>query len=183
MPRVLDPIQLVMIALAGRMNQRQLQTIEYLREENRFCASNSETDECDSTTTSDVDWQPRRKAWAGDVWRKSSRLLHRRPCWRGIESLSLRSMMAASDADPGDLARVQSWELGGSHGGRESEFGVSADSGCLIQSEAHTGAKHHCGHSGTARDRAGARAEPHATPETSANLPIRSSVMFPPVDG
>lgn len=59
MPRVLDPIRLVMIALAGRMNQRQLQTIEYLREENRFCASNSETDECDSTTTSDVDWQPR----------------------------------------------------------------------------------------------------------------------------
>jgi hypothetical protein len=31
MPRVLDP----MIALAGWMNQRQLQMIEYLREENR----------------------------------------------------------------------------------------------------------------------------------------------------
>src|SRR5947209_1911145 len=29
------PIQFVMIALAGWMNQRQLQTIEYLREENR----------------------------------------------------------------------------------------------------------------------------------------------------
>src|SRR4051812_29848259 len=35
MPRVLDPIQFVLIALAGWMNQRQLQTIEYLREENR----------------------------------------------------------------------------------------------------------------------------------------------------
>jgi transposase InsO family protein len=35
MPRVLDPIQFVMIALAGWMNQRQMQTIEYLREENR----------------------------------------------------------------------------------------------------------------------------------------------------
>jgi len=35
MPRVLNPIQFVMIALAGWMNQRQLQTIEYLREENR----------------------------------------------------------------------------------------------------------------------------------------------------
>src|SRR4051794_6195451 len=33
--RVLDPIQFVLIALAGWMNQRQLQTIEYLREENR----------------------------------------------------------------------------------------------------------------------------------------------------
>jgi hypothetical protein len=38
MPRVLDPIQFVMIGLAGWMNQRQLRTIEYpeyLREENR----------------------------------------------------------------------------------------------------------------------------------------------------
>jgi len=35
MPRVLDPIQFVMIAVAGWMNQRQLQTIEYLREENQ----------------------------------------------------------------------------------------------------------------------------------------------------
>src|SRR5438270_3250387 len=35
MPRVLDPIQFVLIAVAGWMNQRQLQMIEYLREENR----------------------------------------------------------------------------------------------------------------------------------------------------
>ena len=38
MPRVLDPLQFVMIALAGWMNQRQLQTLEYLREENRGSA-------------------------------------------------------------------------------------------------------------------------------------------------
>src|SRR3954451_14270171 len=35
MPRVFDPIQFVLIALAGWMNQRQVQMIEYLREENR----------------------------------------------------------------------------------------------------------------------------------------------------
>src|SRR3954463_11563302 len=35
MPKVLDPIQFVLIALAGWMNQRQLKMIEYLREENR----------------------------------------------------------------------------------------------------------------------------------------------------
>src|SRR5436305_14744129 len=34
MPKPLDRMQLVLIALAGRMNQRQLQMIEYLREEN-----------------------------------------------------------------------------------------------------------------------------------------------------
>jgi hypothetical protein len=35
MPRILDPVQFVLIAIAGWMNQRQRQMIEYLREENR----------------------------------------------------------------------------------------------------------------------------------------------------
>src|SRR4051795_6912809 len=34
-PRVLDPFRFVLIAVAGWMNQQQLQMIEYLREENR----------------------------------------------------------------------------------------------------------------------------------------------------
>jgi putative transposase len=35
MPRLLDPFRFVLIAVAGWMNQRQLQIIDYLREENR----------------------------------------------------------------------------------------------------------------------------------------------------
>jgi hypothetical protein len=35
MPRMLDPFQFMLVAVAGWMNQRQQQTIEYLREENR----------------------------------------------------------------------------------------------------------------------------------------------------
>jgi putative transposase len=35
MPRTLDPFQFLLVAIAGWMNQRQLQVIEYLREENR----------------------------------------------------------------------------------------------------------------------------------------------------
>ena len=35
MPRILDPFQFVLVAVAGWMNQRQQQSIEYLREENR----------------------------------------------------------------------------------------------------------------------------------------------------
>ena len=35
MPRMLDPVQFVLVAIAGWMNQRQQQTIEYLQEENR----------------------------------------------------------------------------------------------------------------------------------------------------
>src|SRR6476660_2601661 len=36
MPIVLDPFRFVLIAVAGWMNDRQLQMIEYLREENRI---------------------------------------------------------------------------------------------------------------------------------------------------
>src|ERR1700719_4585874 len=35
MPRVLDPFRFVLIAVGGWMDQRQLQIIDYLREENR----------------------------------------------------------------------------------------------------------------------------------------------------
>src|SRR5215831_18552275 len=35
MPRVLDPFRFLLVALAGWINQRQLQVIEYSREENR----------------------------------------------------------------------------------------------------------------------------------------------------
>jgi putative transposase len=35
MPRMLDQVQFILVAIAGWMNQRQQQTIEYLREENR----------------------------------------------------------------------------------------------------------------------------------------------------
>jgi hypothetical protein len=35
MPRVLDPFRFLLITVAGWMNQRQLQMIDYLREENR----------------------------------------------------------------------------------------------------------------------------------------------------
>src|ERR1700674_2479342 len=35
MPRVIDPFRFVLIAVAGWMNQRQLQIIDFLREENR----------------------------------------------------------------------------------------------------------------------------------------------------
>src|SRR3982750_2219062 len=35
MPRMLDPFQFLLVAVAGWMNQRQQQAIQYLREENR----------------------------------------------------------------------------------------------------------------------------------------------------
>jgi hypothetical protein len=38
MLRVLDPFRFVVIAVAGWMNQREYQIIDYLREENRVAA-------------------------------------------------------------------------------------------------------------------------------------------------
>jgi hypothetical protein len=35
MPRILDPFRFVLMVVAGWMNERQLQVIDYLREENR----------------------------------------------------------------------------------------------------------------------------------------------------
>ena len=56
MPRVLDPFRFVLISIAGWMNQRQLQVIDYLREENRVLREQLEAGvECDATTTSGVD--------------------------------------------------------------------------------------------------------------------------------
>ena len=55
MPRVLDPFRFVLIPLAGWMNQRQLQIIDYLREENRLFVNNSAAGEYGSTMTNAVD--------------------------------------------------------------------------------------------------------------------------------
>jgi hypothetical protein len=56
MPRVLDPFRFVLIAVAGWMNQRQLQMIDYLREENRVLREQLGRGDSASTTASAVDW-------------------------------------------------------------------------------------------------------------------------------
>ena len=55
MPRVLDPFRFVLIAVAGCMNQRQLQIIDYLREENRVLREQLSRSARGSTTTSTGD--------------------------------------------------------------------------------------------------------------------------------
>jgi hypothetical protein len=98
MPRVLDPIQFVIIALADWMNHRQLRTIEYLREENRVLR-----EQLGSRRVRFNDNQRRRlAAKAKGLGRKLlaevAPSLHQRPCWRGIENLLLINMVAAHNA-------------------------------------------------------------------------------------
>jgi hypothetical protein len=52
MPKMLDPVQFVLIAHAGWMNRRQQQTIKYLREEIGCYGSNSGIVDCASMMTS-----------------------------------------------------------------------------------------------------------------------------------
>jgi hypothetical protein len=46
MPRVVDPFRFVLMAVAGWMNQRHLQMIDYLREETGSFGSNWAGGEC-----------------------------------------------------------------------------------------------------------------------------------------
>jgi hypothetical protein len=55
MLRVLDPFRFVLVAVAGWMNQRQLQIIDYLRGRTGFFVNNSAGNEYGSTMTSAVD--------------------------------------------------------------------------------------------------------------------------------
>src|SRR5881227_740200 len=112
MPKVLGPVPFVMIALAGWMTQRQLQTIEYLREENRVLREQLG----DRRVRFNDDQRRRLAAKAKGLGRR---------CLEEVATLvtpetllawhrkliAFRSMMAASAADPGDLARAQNWKL------------------------------------------------------------------------
>ena len=66
MRTVLDPFRFVLIAVAGWMNHRQLQVIEYLREENGVsCVDSSANGGYTSAMTSVAGSLRRRKGWAG----------------------------------------------------------------------------------------------------------------------
>ena len=68
MPRVLDPFRFVLMAVAGWMNQRQLQVIDYLREENRVLREQLGERRLASPMTSDGDWPRRQRDWAGNCY-------------------------------------------------------------------------------------------------------------------
>jgi hypothetical protein len=86
MLKVLDPFRFVLIAVAGSMNQRQLQMIEYLREENRVLR-----EQFGERRLRLNDDQRRRLAakardWDGSFWPRWLRLLRQRRCCAGTDS-------------------------------------------------------------------------------------------------
>jgi len=82
--RNLDPFRFVLIAVSGWMNQRQLQVIDYLREENRVLR-----EQLGGRRLRLDDDQRRRlavkaKALGRRVLAEIATLSRRRPCWFGI---------------------------------------------------------------------------------------------------
>jgi hypothetical protein len=79
---VLDPFRFVLIAVAGWINQRQLQAMGYLKEENRVLrgATRRAPLAADRRPTSVV-WLQRPRDWEGSCRRNWPRLSRRRRCW------------------------------------------------------------------------------------------------------
>jgi hypothetical protein len=65
MTHILDPFRLLLIALSGWMNDRQLLLIDYLREENRVLREQLGGKRLRSLTTSAAVWRSRPRAWDG----------------------------------------------------------------------------------------------------------------------
>ena len=67
MARTLDPLQFLLMAMAGWINQRQQQVIEYLQEENRVLREQTGQRRLRLPTISDVAWPSRLRFWAGEL--------------------------------------------------------------------------------------------------------------------
>src|SRR3954454_15177832 len=106
MPKVLDPVQFLIIALAGWMNQRQLQTLEYLREENRVLREQLG----DRRVRFNDDQRRRLAAKAKGLGRKHlaevATLVTPETLLAWHRKLIAQKYDGASVADPGDLARA-----------------------------------------------------------------------------
>src|SRR6476469_8660057 len=117
MSRLLAPFRFVAIAVAGWMNQRQLKAIEYLREENRVLREQLG----DRRLRFNDDQRRRLAAKAKGLGRR-------------------RLAELATLVTPDTLLAWYRKLIAQKYDGSER---LSADSGCLIQSEAHIGAEHH----------------------------------------
>jgi hypothetical protein len=86
MPTALDPFRFLRIALAGWMNERQLQMIEYLREETVSFANNLVMDVCGSLITSAGVLPPKPEDLGERCWPSSPQSSRWRHCCAGTDS-------------------------------------------------------------------------------------------------
>ena len=126
----MDPFRFVLIAVAGWMNQRQLQAMDYLKEENRLVAGATRA-ACGSPTTSVGGWPLRPRDWEERCCRKCH------DCDAGdIAGLASETgrgeVRREREAEAGAAAQSRgTGGTGGPHGSGKSELGLPAHPGCL----------------------------------------------------
>src|SRR5438309_6237753 len=152
MPRVLDPIQFVLIALAGWMNQRQLQMIEYLREQFGDRRMRFNDDQRRRLAAKAKRLGRRRLTEVATLVTPDTLLAwHRKLIAQKYDGSERRGPGRPRTRPELEALVVRMAEENGGWGYRRIQGALSIRS--------TISAEHHCGHSRTARDRAGARAE------------------------
>src|SRR6267142_604085 len=157
----LDPFSFLVVSIAGWMNQHQQQVIEYLIEENRVLR-----EQIGNRRMQFNDDQRRRlAAKAKKLGRKllaeiativtPETLLawHRKLIAQKYDGTAHRS-----PGRPRTAGEIEAF--GGAHGRRELGLGLPANRGRIIQPGTRACPQHDRADPGTARNRAGARAEP-----------------------
>jgi hypothetical protein len=134
MPRVLDPFRFVLIAVAGWMNQHQLQIIDYLREENRVLR-----EQLGGRRVRFNDDQRRRLA--AKAKGLGRRLLAEVATIVTPETLLAWHRHCAARTGASENSRRYR-EVGGPTRRGEPELGLSADPGRIVQSGARNCAQH-----------------------------------------
>jgi hypothetical protein len=133
MARMLDPVQFVLVAIGGWMNQRQQQTIEYLREENRVLR-----EQLGNRRVRLNDDQRRRLAFrAKGLGRKLlvevATLVTPDTLLAYNRKLIAQKYERYHKRGPGRPRTGKNSRGCGSHGGREPLLWISADSGCTTR--------------------------------------------------
>ena len=145
MPRVLDPFRFVLIAVAGWMNQHQLQIIDYLREENQVLR-----EQLGGRRVRLNDDQRRRlAAKAKGLGRKLlaevGSIVTPETLLAWHRKLIAQKYDGSGKRGPGRPHTASEIEaFGGSNGRRESGLGLSAHPECVVQSGARTCSQYDC---------------------------------------
>ena len=161
MPTVLDPFRFVLIAVAGWMNQRQLQMIEYLREENRVLREQLGERRLRLTDDQRRRLAVRAKGLGRKLLAEMATIVtpetllrwHRRLIAQKYDGSSKRSPGRPRTPDEIEQLVVQMAE-------ENRGLGSSPDSGRIVESGADAGPQHNLRHSGTTRHRTGTGTQP-----------------------
>ena len=139
MPTALDPFRFLLIAVAGWMNQRQLQMIEYLREKNRVLREQIGERRLRLTDDQRRRLAAKAKGLGRKLLREVATIVTPETLLRWHQRLIAHKYDGSGKRGPGrprTAAEIE--QLVVQMAEDESRLGVSADSGRLVESGAYT---------------------------------------------